>query len=181
LGGARPAQRLAEPRFPPLRSVSRRRVERRVLRNAQAKVSVHIRPMVAKDTACVAALATQLGYPSTPDEIQRRFERIAGNDLHAVFVAEPETGQAVGWLHVFVCHLVESDPYGEIGGLVVDGQRRGAGFGRQLLEQAATWARAKACASIRLRSNIIRRDAQEFYLKRGYSITKTQHAFAKSL
>lgn len=152
-----------------------------MLRNAQAKVSVHIRPMVAKDTACVAALATQLGYPSTPDEIQRRFERIAGNDLHAVFVAESKADQAVGWIHVFVCQLMESNTYAEIGGLIVDERCRGSGIGQLLLEQAETWARAKACASIRLRSNIIRRDAQEFYLKRGYSITKTQHAFAKSL
>lgn len=152
-----------------------------MLRNAQAKVSVHIRPMLAKDSDCVAALATQLGYPSTPDEIHQRFERLAGNDLHAVFVAESEADQAVGWIHIFACQLMESNTYAEIGGLVVDERCRGSGIGQRLLEQAEAWARAKACASIRLRSNIIRKEAHEFYLKRGYTITKTQHAFAKTL
>lgn len=137
--------------------------------------------MAAKDADCVAALATQLGYPSTADEIHQRFGRIAGNDLHAVFIARSEDCQVVGWLHVFVCHLMESDPYAEIGGLVVDERRRGVGIGRLLLEQAETWARAKDCASIRLRSNIIRNAAHKFYLKGGYTITKTQHAFAKTL
>ena len=84
-------------------------------------------------------------------------------------------------MHVFVCHLLESDPYAEIGGLVVDERHRGSGIGQRLLEQAETWGRAKACASIRLRSNIIRKEAHEFYLQRGYTITKTQHAFAKNL
>lgn len=96
-------------------------------------------------------------------------------------MAESGDGQALGWVHVFVCHLMESDPYAEIGGLVVDESRRGEGIGKLLLERAEAWARAKACASIRLRSNIIRKVAHEFYLKRGYTITKTQHAFAKNL
>jgi len=96
-------------------------------------------------------------------------------------VAESETGKAVGWLHVFVCHLMESDPYAEIGGLVVDELCRGSGIGQRLLDQAEAWARTKACASIRLRSNIIRKEAHHFYLKRGYTVTKTQHAFAKTL
>ena len=152
-----------------------------MLANAQAKASVQIRPMVAKDADGVAALATQLGYPSTPDDVHRRFERIAANDLHAVFVAGSQDRQVDGWVHVFVCHLMESDPYAEIGGLIVDERRRGSGIGHRLLEQAETWARAKACASIRLRSNIIRKEAHEFYLKRGYTVIKTQHAFAKTL
>ncbi len=150
--------------------------------NAQARVSVHIRPMLAQDADCVAALATQLGYPSTSDEIRQRFDRIASRSEHTVLVAEDDgKGLIVGWLHVFLCHLMESDPYAEIGGLIVDERCRGSGIGQRLLEQAETWARAKGCASVRLRSNIIRKEAHEFYLQHGYTVTKTQHAFAKSL
>ncbi|MFB3920620.1 MAG: GNAT family N-acetyltransferase [Terriglobia bacterium] len=87
----------------------------------------------------------------------------------------------VGWVHVFVCHLVESDAFTEIGGLVVDEKWRGAGIGRLLVEQAEAWARAKGCTSIRLRSNIIRQEAHQFYSKLGYRIVKTQHAFTKTL
>ncbi len=152
-----------------------------MLANAQAKTSVQIRPMVGQDADCVAALATQLAYPSTATQILKRLERIEGDEQHAVFIAESGDGQALGWLHVFVCHLVESDPYAEIGGLIVDERYRGSGIGQRLLEQAEAWARAKGCASIRLRSNIIRKAAHEFYLNRGYTLTKTQHAFAKTL
>ena len=152
-----------------------------MLANAQAKASVQIRAMVAKDADRVAALATQLGYPSTPSDVHERFERIAANNLHAVFVAGSQDRHVDGWVHVFVCHLMETDPYAEIGGLIVDERCRGSGTGQRLLEQAESWARAKACASIRLRSNIIRGEAHKFYLKRGYTITKTQHAFAKTL
>jgi GNAT superfamily N-acetyltransferase len=84
-------------------------------------------------------------------------------------------------VHVFLCQLMESDPHAEIGGLVVDERRRGAGVGRLLLEQAETWARTQGCTSVRLRSNIIRKEAHQFYLKRGYTLVKTQHAFAKPL
>ena len=126
-------------------------------------------------------LAGQLGYPSTQTQVAQRLRRVEGDDRHAVFVAESHDGPVIGWVHVFVCHLVESEPSAEIGGLVVDEQRRSAGVGRMLLEQAETWARMHGCASIRLRSNIIRKEAHAFYLKRGYSIVKTQHAFTKTL
>lgn len=76
---------------------------------------------------------------------------------------------------------MESDPHAEIGGLVVDERHRDAGIGRLLLEQAEAWARAKGCGTIRLRSNIIRKEAHQFYLNVGYSNNKTQHAFAKTL
>jgi GNAT superfamily N-acetyltransferase len=140
-----------------------------------------IRPARKRDAERIALLAGQLGYPSSTVQVLQRLDRIKGNNQHAVFVAESKDGRVVGWLHVFVGHLVESDPYAEIGGLVVDELHRSAGIGRLLLQRAEAWAHAKGCQTVRLRSNIIRKEAHEFYLKRGYNLTKTQHAFAKTL
>jgi GNAT superfamily N-acetyltransferase len=142
---------------------------------------VKIRPVGRQHAQSIALLAGQLGYPSTAAQILERLEWIQRDEGHAVFVAEPAAGLAVGWVHVFVCHLVESDTSAEIGGLVVDQRHRDAGFGRLLLEQAEAWARTHGCGSIRLRSNVIRKEAHAFYLKRGYTLLKTQHAFVKAL
>ncbi|MGH9650383.1 MAG: GNAT family N-acetyltransferase [Terriglobales bacterium] len=148
---------------------------------SHSKGPVNIRPAGIEDAERIALLAGQLGYPSSPTQVTQRLRNLKGDDRHAVFVAESHEGSVIGWVHAFVCSLVESDPYAEIGGLIVDEQHRGAGVGGLLLEQAELLARAKDCASLRLRSNIIRKEAHAFYLKRGYTITKTQHAFAKTL
>jgi GNAT superfamily N-acetyltransferase len=141
---------------------------------------LRIRPAGPDDAERIAALATQLGYPSTPAQADARLERLLRDEEHGVFVAE-SFGLVVGWVHVFVKHLLESDPEAEIGGLVVDESYRGAGAGKLLMERAEEWARAKGLKSVYLRSNVIRQEAHVFYVKLGYHIVKTQTAFRKTL
>lgn len=143
--------------------------------------SVRVRPASRKDAEALARLSTQLGYPSSRAEVERRLARLGGDKEHAVYVAVNSDGKVVGWVHVSVSHLVESDPEAEIGGLVVDGECRGIGVGRLLTERAEQWARAKGLKSVYLRSNIIRKDAHAFYLRLGYTVIKTQYAFRKIL
>lgn len=100
---------------------------------------------------------------------------------HAVFVAEQEGGEIAGWLGVFVYRSVEADARAEISGLVVDEKVRSRGIGRQLLERAELWACEADCRSIGLRSNVIRDQAHEFYLRYGYRHIKTQKSFRKDL
>ncbi len=97
----------------------------------------------------------------------------------AVWVAETAEARVIGWVHVSVRRLVESDPEAEIGGLIVDEEHRGSGAGRLLMERAEQWARAKGLPSVYLRSNVVRQAAHAFYRKLGYQVVKTQHAFRK--
>lgn len=141
---------------------------------------LRIRPANFDDADRVAALAAQLGYPSSLAQVATRLECLRRDDEHAVFVAE-RSALVVGWVHVFVKRLLESDPEAEIGGLVVDGNCRGAGAGKLLMERAEQWARARGLKSVYLRSNVIRKEAHAFYEKLRYRVVKTQTAFRKDL
>ncbi len=140
---------------------------------------LRIRPAAPEDAERIAALSTQLGYPSSRDQVTDRLARIRKDAEHAVLVAELPDEPIIGWIHVRVWHLVESDAEAELGGLVVDETYRGSGAGRLLMESAEEWARGKGLRSVYLRSNIIRKGAHEFYKRLGYHVVKTQYAFRK--
>src|SRR5690606_28443107 len=81
---------------------------------------MHVRPAAPADLDALAALAGRLGYPSSAAEVEARLHLLTAHPgLHAVYVAEAE-GAVVGWVHVFVGARLESEPFGELGGLVVD-------------------------------------------------------------
>ncbi len=145
----------------------------------EARRQIAIRPAVHEDARAITALSAQLGYPSAAEKVRSRLESVLHCQDDAVWVAETAEARVVGWVHVSVRRLVESDPEAEIGGLVVDEEHRGSGAGRLLMERAEQWARAKGLPSVYLRSNVLRQAAHAFYLKLGYQLVKTQHAFRK--
>ena len=143
-------------------------------------VDVVLRPMERQDLAAVTALCIQLGYPTNEEAVTHRFTALSGEEDHQLLVAS--AGDAVvGWVHVHLWQGLESGPDGEIGGLVVDEGRRGAGVGRLLMQEAERWTRARGCTRLRLRSNVVRTGAHAFYQRLGYRIAKTQYAFEKVL
>jgi GNAT superfamily N-acetyltransferase len=144
-------------------------------------MDIQLRNATIRDSDALAALAGQLGYPSTPSQIQRRLKALLASEGNTVIVAEmPETGIA-GWVHVYTQTYVEDDYHAEIGGLVVADGFRGQGVGRRLMESAEAWAREQGCALMRLRSNIIREQAHQFYRNQGYRVFKTSLTFIKDL
>jgi GNAT superfamily N-acetyltransferase len=100
-----------------------------------------------------------------------------------VFVAEsPDAATGlVGWVHVSVSHLLESDIRAEVNGLIVAEGQRSAGAGAKLLEAAEQWALRHGCRAMNVRSNVIRERAHVFYERHGYEHYKTQKAFRKAL
>lgn len=140
-----------------------------------------VRRARAADAAAIAALASQLGYPSSSSQARKRLTRILRDRIHAAFVAENSEGEVVGWVHAFVYRLLESDTMAEVGGLVVDERFRGQGVGKLLMQRVESWASARDMKSVYLRSNIIRKSTHAFYKSLGYEMIKTQHAFRKNL
>ncbi|MBV9471266.1 MAG: hypothetical protein JOZ57_18655, partial [Abitibacteriaceae bacterium] len=77
--------------------------------------------MHTADVAQVAALSEQLGYPTTAAHIAQRFQALSHNQGHGFFVAtHDKNNKALGWVHIYGVHLLETEGYAEIGGLVVD-------------------------------------------------------------
>ena len=139
-----------------------------------------IRLATVEDAERVAALSTQLGYPTTPDEARRRLMEVEREPAHVVYVAVQE-GQVVGWIHVCVRTLVQVDRAAEIEALVADEACRGCGIGHSLIQQAEQWIRERGCATAYVRSNIVRERAHGFYEGLGYDKIKTSLTFRKML
>jgi ribosomal protein S18 acetylase RimI-like enzyme len=144
-------------------------------------LTVEVRQMRPADTSAVAALTTQLGYPSTEDEIRRRYDLIKDRWDARVFVAQHAGNVIIGWVHVQATYLLECDARAAIWGLVVSDKARGSGVGRRLVEAAEEWALMRGFSVMVVNSNSLRTEARGFYEHLGYTVAKTQNAFRKSL
>nr|MBC7245102.1 GNAT family N-acetyltransferase [Chloroflexota bacterium] len=142
-------------------------------------MSIAIREANANDAEVLADLATQLGYPSQPDQIVHRLAALPSLGCR-VFVAVVE-GQVMGFVQVGVYFPFLMDHAAEIAALVVDEKWRGQGIGRALLRVAEAWAVENGCAAIYVRTNIVRERAHAFYRREGFQPVKTALTFAKSL
>ncbi len=142
---------------------------------------LRIRPVQLEDIPTLAALAGELGYPTTPEEMTARLQALAGDDRYALFVAAGENGRVVGWIHVYSCPQIIAGPGAEIGGLVVDKAYRSQGIGARLVRAAEDWARARGCEGLTVRTNVVRQRALAFYRRLGFREVKVQQVFYKSL
>ncbi|HLJ81441.1 MAG TPA: GNAT family N-acetyltransferase [Ktedonobacterales bacterium] len=142
---------------------------------------MRIRPMLVADAEEVAALSEQLGYPATAAQIAHRLSLLMEQPNCALFVAEDADERVVGWIHVVGRVYLDSDPFAQIGGIVVDERSRDQGVGRALLDQVEQWAVARGYDEMRLWSNVLRAGAHAFYERLGYEPVKTAYVFRKSL
>ena len=133
------------------------------------------------DAGAVSDLANAMGYPTSPTEAIARLDRVAGRQDHGVFVAELPDGTVIGWVHAFVAERVESDPFVELGGLVVASDQRRTGVGRLLVARAEQWCRERGIGTLRVRTNVVRAEAHRFYERLAFQGVKTQAVFEKKL
>ncbi len=143
--------------------------------------TVDIRSAAMDDSSAIADLSTQLGYPTSPIQSANRLGVILDSNGHAILVAYLTDGIVVGWVHVFLAFRVESDQFAEIGGFVVTEEFRRRGIGRCLLAAAEEWVIQSGITKLRIRSRSSREDTRTFYERLGFSKSKQQHVFDKSL
>jgi len=140
-----------------------------------------IRPASPEDATVIALLATQLGYPNTPEEIATRLQDVLAQPGSEVLVALDDDGTVIGYGHVFGAHRVDTEPFAEIGALVVDETRRSRGTGAALVAAMEAWAIEHGYREMRVRSNVIRERAHAFYDRMGFGRVKRQQVFARAI
>ena len=137
---------------------------------------VEIRLAESGDAHSIAELSAQWGYDSPYEKIKSLLDKILHHKDHVVFVLFHENRMA-GWIHGIYSLRVESDPFVEIGGLVVDRHFRRLGFGKLLVNKTVDWCLHRNCHSIRVRCNIIRTEANAFYSMIGFKEIKQQKIY----
>jgi len=76
---------------------------------------------------------------------------------------------------------IESRPFIEIGGIVVDDQYRNQSIGKSLMKCVEDWSRSAGFKEIRIRSGATRTEAHQFYTHIGYENIIMQQVFRKEL
>jgi GNAT superfamily N-acetyltransferase len=142
---------------------------------------IKIRQANSEDANSLAILSEQLGYPTSPDEILTRLPKLHEMEEHAIFVAVSRDEIVLGWIHVFISHRLVTEPYAELGGLVVADGHRSQGIGEELLHKAEQWANERGLAILRIRARSTRARAHRFYARIGYRLWKEQKVFEKFL
>ena len=139
-----------------------------------------IRPIKTEDAVAAARLSEELGYPVTPQAMRRRIELATGARNRIVLVA-CIANDVVGWIDVGIVNHLQTEPHGEICGLIVSQNYRSLGIGKCLLEEAERWVADQGLDRIVVRSQMKREAAHRFYLREAYEWLKVSSVFAKNL
>lgn len=130
------------------------------------------------DAPFIAALAAELGYPTTSEVIRKRMQLLLDRPDHLVLVASDQNANVIGWMHIERRISLEGGEKAEVLGLVVARSQRRTGVGRQLMAEGEKWAFEQGLVLV-VRSNINRNEAHGFYQGLGYELAKTQHVYRK--
>jgi GNAT superfamily N-acetyltransferase len=140
-----------------------------------------IREMRESDLPQVAALAEQLGYPLTLEQLRARFHKVHTRTADQLLVAIASPNNVLGWIHLQAQEDLLTEAKGEVRALVVDAAHRGQGIGKLLLKAGEEWIRARGVDTLFLRTNITREAAHRFYQRENFELKKTSHVFVKEI
>lgn len=136
---------------------------------AMPRPPITLRPPEPDDAQPIAGLLGELGYPTTPEQSTRRFERLEREPTTWLFVAQVDR-EVAGLAGLRVLTLIERDePVGRLIALVVGEPFRGAGVGRALVAEVEARAREAGCVQLDLSSSDRRDGAHAFYRRLGFA------------
>lgn len=142
-------------------------------------MSVTIREPRESDSAAIATLLGELGYPAEAGDIPVRLRALAASPGAMTRVAESD-GDVVGVMTAQVFPAIHTTPPAAwLTALVVAERARGKGVGQKLVAHAEAWAASQGAAKIALTSALHRGRAHGFYKSLGYEHTGVR--LAKSL
>jgi N-acetylglutamate synthase-like GNAT family acetyltransferase len=143
-------------------------------------MQIDIRAARKEDCAEITNLTNQLGYPSTLEKICEIMDLVLAHEDHQAFIAEKDK-KIVGYIHLIHSMRIGSNPFVEIVAFIIDESSRSQGVGSSLICESEKWTSSMGLKDIRIRSNIIRQEAHNFFQKRGFQNIKTQEVFLKSV
>lgn len=141
---------------------------------------VRVRPPLPGDAPALAALAGELGYPTTAEALLGRLASLHPTDA-AVIVSTDADDVPTGWCHVEMRRTLVEPMSALIAGLVIGEGHRSAGIGAALLGAAEAWATARGCRRMVVATRVTRERAHRFYAREGYEVSKTSYFLTKSL
>lgn len=139
-----------------------------------------VRSARLSDSADLASLSAQLGYPTMAREVETRLPKYIDSELARVVVAEYK-GRVIAWTSIEIVDHFYLDKFVELSGFVVDSEFRGQGIGHELMREAERWAASKGLSVLRLKTNVVRTRAHKFYESMGFERVKTQYTYVKKL
>lgn len=141
---------------------------------------VRLRPPLPADAPVLAALAGELGYPTSAEALLGRLAALHPTDA-AVMVSTDADDMPTGWCHVEMRRTLVEPLSALIVGLVIGEGHRSGGIGAELLEAAERWARARGCQRLVVATRVTRERAHRFYAREGYEVSKTSYFLTKAL
>ena len=139
-------------------------------------MEISTRRISKNDAEAITDLTRQLGYPLPFEQVVENINIVLQNKDHDAFVAI-YNNRVIGWVGVKHAFQIESAPFCEIHGLVVDDEYRNHGIGKMLIEKAKQWGKEKGNNKLRLRCNVTRTETHLFYQHLGFKETKQQKVF----
>ena len=139
-------------------------------------MEILIREMGIQHAEPITMLSVQLGYNQTQEEIRNQIAAVNAHKDNCAFVIVHEGLKSWDELG-FKTIRIESRPFIEIGGLVVDVIYRVKGVGKMLVNKIKEWCLMQNISSLRVRCNKKRTAAHQFNHSAGFSEIKVQKVF----
>jgi GNAT superfamily N-acetyltransferase len=139
-----------------------------------------LRPPRPADAPTLAALAGELGYPTSAETLLGRLAALHPTDA-AVIVSTDADDVPTGWCHVEMRRTLVEPMSALILGLVIGEGHRSDGIGAELLGAAEQWARARGCQRLVVATRVTRERAHRFCAREGFEVSKTSYFLTKAL
>lgn len=128
---------------------------------------MQIREAAPGDVEAISSLLGELGFPSSPQEVDERLGVMQG----AVLVAVSQ-GTVVGVITTNIMSVLHRPkPVGRLSALIVSKQERGEGVGSALVSAAEKMLKQRGCGLVEVTSNFRLEEAHSFYKRIGYEAT----------
>jgi len=144
-------------------------------------MTIEIREIAPTDFIDLVELMSELGYPTTIEELTKRFEMLQNHEDYEALVAV-KNNQVIGFAGLYKALAFEfSGKYVRIIAFVVSSKQRKQGIGTKLLKACEEWAIQQDAVAITLNSGNReeRQTAHLFYTSNGYVGKST--GFLKSI